>query len=679
MDLSLIQDIVILFGLSVVVTLLFQKIKLPTLLGYLMTGIISGPYGLSLIKGTEEVDHMAEIGVIFLLFLIGIEFSLKQLISIKRAVFVGGTIQALSTIFITAIGYYFLCGDWNKSIFIGFLFSLSSTAIVLKILSDKGEMHSPHARLILAILIFQDLLVVPMVLLTPLLAGAEDVAPLVLKTPLFAGTDDTLLRLMIELAVKLLFVLLLVYTGARYIVPKLLFEVAKTRSQDLFILTTILICFSVALLCHSIGLSLALGAFLAGLIISESEYSHQATGNILPFREIFTSFFFVSIGMLLDLSFLTEHLLWILGLTLLVVLVKTFTASLASIALNYPPRTSFKTGLALFQVGEFAFILSKSGIKYGLLDETTNQYFLSISILSMALTPVLMNYSEKISKYTYKLFIPHQIKRRLHSQNTKKILSHQVVEKLKNHLIIIGYGVNGQNLSKACQFAGIPYIIIELNAETVKEELKKGEPIVYGDAMQANILEHARIAAARSVVIAISDLKAAENVISSIRRINKSIYIIVRTRSVKDVAVFMKLGASEVIPEEFETSVEIFTRVLNKFLIPKDQIEVFIQEIRTEIYDMMRPVHLDHSKERVNLPYFDIVCLKVEQDRSSIVNKTLTESALRSKYGVQVLAIQRDKRIIHHVDGGTVVKLHDSLFISGDPDAISRFSNDICI
>ncbi len=663
MDLSLIQDIVILFGLSVVVTLLFQKIKLPTLLGYLMTGIISGPYGLSLINGTAEVDHMAEIGVIFLLFLIGIEFSLKQLISIKKAVFVGGTIQALSTIGITAVCYYFISTDWNKSIFIGFLFSLSSTAIVLKILADKGEMHSPHARLILAILIFQDLLVVPMVLLTPMLAGVQ----------------DNILISLVELLVKLVFVLVLVYAGAKYIVPKLLFEVAKTRSQDLFILTTILICFSVALLCHSIGLSLALGAFLAGLIISESEYSHQATGNILPFREIFTSFFFVSIGMLLDLSFLAEHLLWILGLTLLVVLVKTFTASLASISLKYPPRTSFKTGLALFQVGEFAFILSKSGIQYGLLDETTNQYFLSISILSMALTPVLMNYSEKISKYTYKLFIPQRIKHRLHHLNIKKTVSDQVVEKLKNHLIIIGYGINGQNLSKASKFAGIPYIIIELNAETVKEELKKGEPIIYGDAMQANILEHARIGAARSVVIAISDLKAAENVLSSIRRINKSIFIIVRTRSVKEVPVFMKLGANEVIPEEFETSVEIFTRILNKFLIPKDQIEVFIQEIRTEIYDMMRPVHLDHSKERINLPYFDIVCLKVEQDRSSIVNKTLTESALRSKYGIQVLAIQRDKRIIHHVDGATVVKLDDSLFISGDPDAISRFSNDICI
>jgi CPA2 family monovalent cation:H+ antiporter-2 len=297
----------------------------------------------------------------------------------------------------------------------------------------------------------------------------------------------------------------------------------------------------------------------------------------------------------------------------------------------------------------------------------------------MALTPVLMNYSEKISKYTYKLFIPTRIKGRLHLLNIKKTVVDQVADKLKNHLIIIGYGINGQNLSKACKFAGIPYIIIEMNPETVKHELRNGEPIMYGDAMQANILEHARIGAARAVVIAISDQKASENVLSTIRRINKSIYVIVRTRTIKEVSSFVKLGANEVIPEEFETSIEIFTRIMNKFLIPKDQINVFIEEVRTEVYDMMRPVHLDHNKERASLPHFDIVCLKVEQDKQSIVNKSLTESAVRSKYGVQVLAIQRDKRIIHHVDGNTVVKLHDSLFISGDPDSINKFAHDICI
>lgn len=646
MDVPLLLDIVIIFGLSVVVTLLFQRIKLPTLLGYLMTGIIAGPYGLSLVDATTEVGHLAEIGVIFLLFLIGIEFSLKQLLSIKRAVFLGGSIQVLCTIAVTSVCYYFFSYHWEKSVFMGFLFSLSSTAIVLKILGDKGEMHTPHGRIALAILIFQDLLVVPMMLLTPLLAG---------------GGEESILSSLFGMVWKLALVLFLVFVGARYLVPKLLFEVAKTRSQDLFILTTLLICFSVALLCYSIGLSLALGAFLAGLIISESEYSHQATGNIMPFREIFTSFFFVSIGMLLDVSFLFEHLPFILLLTVLVMIAKTFAASMAAMALDYPPRTVFKAGLTLFQVGEFAFILSRTGIEYGLLDENINQYFLSVSILTMALTPIVMNKSESISKYIYKLFIPNKIKVRLNHLNSSKITTTNVPAKLKNHLIIIGFGINGQNLCKAAKYAGIPYIIIELNPETVKREAEKGEPIIYGDAIQPNILEHAHIGSARSVVLAISDLKAAEKVLTSIRRINKTIYVIVRTRSVEEMGSFLKLGANEVIPEEFETSIEIFTRIMHKFLVSKDQINDFIKEIRTEVYDMMRPVHHDYTKEKVTLPSFDIVCLKVERDLPNLVNKTLAESQIRSIYGVQILAIQREKRVISHVEADTIIKLHDSL------------------
>jgi len=662
MDVSLLIDIVVIFGLSVVVTLLFQKIKLPTLLGYLMTGIIAGPYGLSLINATTEVDHLAEIGVIFLLFLIGIEFSLKQLLSIKRSIFLGGSIQVLSTVVITFATYYFFSHKWQEAVFMGFLFSLSSTAIVLKILGDKGEMHTPHGRIALAILIFQDLLVVPMMLLTPLLAG----------------TDQNIFLSLLDLAWKLLLVLVLVFVGARYLVPKLLYEVAKTRSQDLFILTTLLICFSIALLCYSIGLSLALGAFLAGLIISESEYSHQATGNITPFREIFTSFFFVSIGMLLDVSFLITHLPFILGLTVLVMIAKTVAAAFAATALDYPPRSVFKAGLTLFQVGEFAFILSRSGIEYGLLDATINQYFLSISILTMALTPIVMNKSESITKYVYQLFIPKKIKERLRHLHFNKASTDNVPSKLKNHLIIIGFGINGQNLCKASKYAGIPYVIIELNPETVKREAEKGEPIIYGDAIQANILEHAHLGSARSVVIAISDLKAAEKILAAIRRINKSIYVIVRTHSLLEMEPFLKLGANEVIPEEFETSVEIFTRIMHKFLVSKDQIDDFIKEIRSDAYEVMRPTHHDYSKDKITLPAFDIVCLKVEQDINSIVNKSLSDSHIRSKFGIQVLAIQREKRVISHVDASTVIKLHDSLFISGDPDAINRFSKEIC-
>jgi CPA2 family monovalent cation:H+ antiporter-2 len=663
MEQHLLIDIIIIFGLSVVVTLIFQKIKLPTLLGYLATGVIAGPYGLSLINGRAEVDHLAEIGVILLMFIIGLEFSIKQLLSIRRAVFLGGSIQVFGTIALVALCYYFFSFDIQKSIFIGFLFSLSSTAIVLKVLGDRGEMHTPHGRIALAILIFQDILVVPMMLVTPLLGG---------------DTDNVLLDLL-NLAGKLILVLGVLFVGSRYVVPKLLYEVAKTRSQDLFILTTLLICFSVAVLCSSIGLSLALGAFLAGLIISESEYSHQATGNIIPFREIFTSFFFVSIGMLMDIGFFMNHIGIVLALTLLVIMIKTLAVGIAAFALNYPPRTMFKTGLALFQVGEFAFILSRSGIEYGLLDDEVNQYFLSISILTMALTPLLIIYSETISNYLFQLFIPRRIKTRLQHLNELRIQPTNNTNKLKNHLIIIGYGVNGRNLAKASKHAGIPYTILEMNPETVKEEQAKGEPIIYGDAIQANILEYAHIGSARSVVVAISDIRATEKILSAIRRINKTVHIIVRIHAMKEIEHFMQLGANEVIPEDFETSVEIFSRIMHKFLVSKDQINDFVNEFRTEVYDMMRPMHHEYQSSRITLPSFDIVCIKVEQDKGNIINKTLAQSHLRSLYGIQVLAIQRDKRVISHVDADTQIKLHDSLFISGDPEAIKKISEEVCL
>ena len=319
MENLLIQDIVIILGLSVGVLLIFQKLKLPTIVGFLITGMIAGPYGLSLINAPENVAKLAEIGIILLLFLIGMEFSLKNLAAIKKTVYIGGTLQVVLTIIFVSFIAYSLGYKPGTAVFIGYLFSLSSTAIVLKLLQDRGEINSPHGKITLAILIFQDIIVVPMMLTTPLLTG---------ESKSFAND-------LMFLALKGGALILIVIIGARYVVPKLLFQVAKTKSKELFILTIVVICFSVAWLSSSLGLSLALGAFLAGLIISESDYSHEAVANILPFREIFTSFFFVSIGMLLDSQFLIEHWWVILLFTILTFFVKGVIASVAAFFLKY--------------------------------------------------------------------------------------------------------------------------------------------------------------------------------------------------------------------------------------------------------------------------------------------------------------------------------------------------------
>ena len=287
MHLPLFQDILIILGFSVIVVFLLQRIHLPSILGFLITGIIIGPDGLSLIGAGEEVDILSEIGVILLLFVIGLELSLKQLASIRKTILVGGVLQVGLAIAVAALISRILGFSWSQAVFTGFLVSLSSTAIVLKILQDRDEISAPHGRNALGILIFQDIIVIPMILVTPILAGE---------------TTNVGLSLL-ELLGKSALIILITLVSARYIVPRLMHFIARTRSKELFLLTTLALCFAVAFLTSEAGLSLALGAFLAGLVISESEYSHQATSTILPFKELFTSFFFISIGMMLNIGF----------------------------------------------------------------------------------------------------------------------------------------------------------------------------------------------------------------------------------------------------------------------------------------------------------------------------------------------------------------------------------------
>lgn len=493
MHLPLLQDMVVTLGGAVLITLLFQKLKLPAIVGFLITGIVAGPSALSLINAREEVESMAEIGVILLLFIIGLEFSLKSLAQIQKAVFAGGALQVGLTILVTGAFMIFLNYPVGTSVFTGFLISLSSTAIGLKLLNERGETFSPHGRISLAILIFQDIIVVPMMLFTPLIAGKS---------------SNIGLELLILLG-KGIFIIAFVIIAARYLVPKLLFYTSRAKSNEVFILSVVVICFSVAWLTSALGLSLALGAFLAGLTISESEYSHQATSNILPFREVFTSFFFISIGMLLDIRFVFENLLILLPLTFLVFLTKAVIAAGTGISLNYPIRTSILSGMVLFQVGEFAFILSESGRVNGLMDDVLYQLFLAVSILSMAISPFLFRFAPYIS-----------MKLSGKKSNIKKLLV-ETKEKLEDHIIIIGYGINGKNVARAAKFVNIPYTIIELNSETVKEEKAKGEPILYGDAMHGFILNHVQIEKARIVVVAISDPGATKRIIANVRELSK--------------------------------------------------------------------------------------------------------------------------------------------------------------
>lgn len=655
MDFPLLHDIVILLGFSVVVVFILQRFRLPSILGFLITGLIIGPYGFSLIENNEQIEILSEIGVILLLFVIGMELTVKQLSSIKRTVLYGGFMQVGLTIGVTTLIYLFLGFPWNQSVFIGFLFSLSSTAIVLKILQDRNEIASPHGRTALGLLIFQDIIVVPMMLFTPLLAG----------------NSTNLVNEILLLLIKSGLIVLFTYLAARYIVPKAMYLIAKTKSKELFLLTTITLCFTVAFLTASAGLSLALGAFLAGLIISESEYSYQATSTILPFRELFISFFFISIGMLLNLDFFVQNIAMILILVLIVFVLKGTIIAVVTALLKYPLRTVLLTGLALFQVGEFSFILSRIGIEYGLLSPEMNQYFLSVSVISMLLTPFVIIFSERISSMV--LNSPLHKPWNMIIKNPK-IEDRSALKDLENHLLIIGYGINGRNLAKAARYSKIPYVILELNAQIVRVERLKGEPIYYGDAVHEHILERLRVKKARVVVVAISDPSATKIIISNIRHISPSVYLLVRTRYVKETESLLALGADEVIPEEFETSVEIFSRVLANYLVPVDELENLVDTIRADNYDMFQSkTRLPRTLTSPKIPDFKITCVRVIADRGEVTGKTIDEIDVRKKFGVNILAISRNDDMINTITPEQKILKNDLVFISGDQEHIDSF------
>ncbi|MBN2109921.1 MAG: cation:proton antiporter [Methanosarcinaceae archaeon] len=656
MDLTLFTDIEIIFGLSILILLLFHRIRLSPVLGFLMTGIVAGPHMLGIINEVEQVEILAEIGIILLLFTIGVEMSIKELWDIKRCVLLGGGLQVLITIVLVYYISLYMGYSSSTAIFLGFLVSLSSTAIVLKLLQEKGETYTPHGKISLGILIFQDIVIVPMILLTPIMAGVPSESGDSAATFLLKGIG----------------IMLFVIASARWIMPALLFRIARTRNRELFLLTIIFTVFGTAWLTSMAGLSLALGAFLAGLIISESEYSHQAIGNMMPFKDVFISFFFVSIGMLLDVGFFLDNIAVLLALAVVVILVKSSASGLVTFILGYPLRTAIITGLTLSQVGEFSFILSSSGREYGLLDDSLYQTFLAVSIVTMAATPFVMTSSHDFSRSVLERTKHPLLINGLYSKNMEPI---DEGEELNDHLIIIGYGFNGKTVSNAAKTADIPYVIIETNPETVRHERERGERIYYGDATHEVVLASANIMSARILVVGISDFIATRTIIDVAKRMNPEIYIIARTRYMNEIATLRKLGADEVIPEEYETSVEIFSRLLKKYLVPEEDIYAFTREIRANGYSMLRQHSMNSRNDVLNLkeslPGVDVISFRIKDD-CILHGQTLKNVDLRNIHGATVLAIRRDDTIIENPAGDTQLLSGDILIVLGKPEKLSQ-------
>ncbi len=643
----LLHDIVYICALALVVALICYRCSIPPVAGFLITGIICGPHGLQMIHEIDGVKQIAEVGVVCLLFTIGVEFSLKTLLKMHLMTFVGGSMQVGLTLAAGAALGMILGLNLNHAIFFGFLLALSSTAIVIKILQDKLLIETPHGRLAVAILIFQDIIVVPMMLIAPFLAGKE----------------ERVLQEFGLLILKSLTIAAVVIAGTKFVVPFLLHHVAKMKNRELFVIAVVLLALGVAWLTHSMGLSLALGAFIAGLIVSESEFSETALGNILPFRDLFTSIFFVSVGMLLDVKYVVSHLPYLSLVTLAVMILKAVIASATALLLKLPLRTAVLSGLALSQIGEFSFVLSEPGIRLGILTPDFYQLFLGVSVITMMATPYLIGSGTSVADALVKLPLPSSWKTGLKQT--------QIVEDsggITPSLIIVGYGANGRHLSFAAAVAGIPRVIIELNPETVRREKERGEPIIQGDASQDTVLMHAGIKNCSVLVIVISDPNATKRIITTARHLNKSVHIICRTRFLSEVESLHSLGADEAIPEDYEASIEILTRVLTKYFVPKKEIYDIVDRIRSDHYGMLRRMS-QHTPEirdiAIQTSTANIHSVRIEAG-SAVAEKTIRELDLRKNYGVTVIGVKRGQSFLANPTADEKIEAGDIIVLLGE-------------
>ena len=569
---------------------------------------------------------------------------------IKHLVLLGGGLQVGLTILLTALVGVAFHFSVQQSIFFGFLVALSSTAILMKLLMDAGETDAPHGKMAMGILIFQDLCVVPLMLFVPFLSGGGD------------GLTGIL-----TVSAKAAAVVVVAHYGARLLVPWIFGQVVKVRSRELFLLTILFIGFGTAWVTARVGLSLALGAFIAGLAISESEYSHQALGDIMPFRDAFMSLFFISVGMLLDPAVLLKHPLLIASLVVTIILIKTLVTTGAAMSLGISMRIALISGLALAQIGEFSFVLCQSGLKAGLLTPDVYQIFLAASVATMGLTPLCLKYSAPVAERVAAIF-PRALTR---GRGVLARREHRMT--ISDHVIIVGYGLNGRNLARVLNHFKIDHVVIETNPFTVKTERKKGTHIIFGDGSGSEILSHANIERARIIVIAISDAASSRRIAAQARQMNPGIHVIVRTRYILEMDPLYKLGVNEVIPEEFETSIEILSRVLRKYLLTHDEIERCVSQVRSDSYEMFRTMSRRHS-HAVGISGFltgaELGTFRVGP-ASPLVGKSLREGVLRDRSGTTLLMIKRGNEVIPNPDPVWEIRENDIVLILGTPEQLA--------
>lgn len=634
-------EVVLVIAVAVVVAFVLRRLSVPTVVSFVLAGALLGPGGVGLVRDRHQIEALAEIGVVLLLFVVGLKLSVRDLWRQRAIAFVGGGLQVSGTGVLAAGVAMALGRPLAEAVVWGAVVALSSTALVMTLLEGSGDLGSAHGRSMVSILLFQDLAVVPIILALPLLSGGGSPARV------------------IGIASQSLAIVAITVLGARVVFPRLTALVVGTRSRELFTLTTVLVAVGTALLFGRVGLSMALGAFLAGMVISEPEYVGQMVADITPLRDVFNSLFFVSMGMLVDPSTWLERPVASLLLVTAVVAGKAAVAGGAVYAVLRQPGVAVAAGLGLAQIGEFSFIVAFEAVRVGLMDAASRALFFSVAVPTMVVTPFVISLGRRLA--------------------TRVVLRREPLAKvvpaagppLADHVVIVGYGINGRNVARALQLLEIPYVVVDLNPHSIREVNAAGGRALHGDASREAVQRAAGVDTARGVVSAIADAATTREVVAVARRLNRDATIVARTRYLREVEPLRSLGADQVIPEEFETSIELTGRVLAMYgaserLIAREQ-----EALRARHYGPLRLADENHGLSRVDdlRRELELESVTLEQDGPA-VGESLRTLALRERTGATVLAIERGGELLINPDPLESLAAGDRLLVVADGDAL---------
>jgi CPA2 family monovalent cation:H+ antiporter-2 len=635
------QELVLAYALAVVFLMVAARLRVPSMVALIAAGVVGGPAGLALVTSQENVDVMAEIGVALLLFTAGLEFSLEDLRRMWRRIIPGGLAQVALTVFLAVnVVAFVFGGSVARMAVVGLFVALSSTAVVLKELARKNHLHSPHGQLTIGILLLQDIVVIAVLASAPSLLGDTSAAG--------SSLGATLLRLAVVGGGVLLI--------GRVLLPRLL-RTAAALSREAFALSVLLASVGTAYLAAMLGLSMAAGAFLAGLILAEGEFSHQVHADVRPLRDLLASLFFISIGMLIDVRDMLPVMPLVLGTAAAILVGKAVAATGAMAATGAPLRIAIASGLALAQVGEFSFVLGRLALDNGVIDTAWRDVLLAASVITMAVTPLLIEKGPELAARLTKgaAKVPEALR--------------QQKDKLEGHVVILGYGIGGQLLAQSLAELSVPHVVLELNGAAVRKALERGVNIHYADVAASEPLEAAGVAHAAAVVVVISDPDASERAVRAVRSLSPDVPIITRTRYRLEAERLARAGATMAVAEELEASLEVLSQLLVRLHIPGNVVETLVDNYRrvlgaaTSRASRAKPVPFEEMpREIMDAPVSSFRLA----DEAWGVGRTLQEADLRKNTGATVLAVRRGGDTVTSPHGGFALAAGDDIFLLGD-------------